>query len=141
MKTKINELYIKAEKGKSALPCEELRLLENQGALGDIFCAKDSKRQICILFESSIEKLDALKEKGVCAKRFTSNIVLSGAFFEKIKIGTSFKIGDALLTVTQIGKECFGFCGDESCPLTREAIFARVSAGGLIKKGDDVCYA
>ena len=85
MKTKVKEIYIKAEKGKSAIPCESAVLLENQGVSGDIFCSGDSVRQVSILFEDSVKKLEALTEKGVCVRKFSCNIVLGGTFSAEIK--------------------------------------------------------
>lgn len=141
MKTKVKELYIKAEKGKGAISCESAVLLENQGVSGDIFCSENSERQVSILFEDSVRKLEALTEKGLCAKKFSCNIVLTGTFSDKVRPGGSFSIGEAVLTVTKLGKECFGFCGNYNCPLVSEAIFASVAVGAQIKKGDDAFYA
>ena len=141
LKTKVKELYIKAEKGKSAIPCESAVLLENQGVSGDIFCSGNSVRQVSIMFEDTIKKLEALTEKGVCVRKFSCNIVLGGTFSAEIKPGGSFVIGKAVLNVTKLGKECFHFCGNYTCPLVSEAIFASVAVGAKIKKGDDAFYA
>ncbi len=141
LKTKVKEIYIKAEKGKSAIPCENAILLENQGVSGDIFCSVDSVRQVSILFEDTVKKLEALTEKGICVRKFSCNIVFGGTFSDEIKPGGSFIIGKGVLTVKKLGKECFRFCGNYTCPLVSEAIFASVAVGAQIKKGDDAFYA
>ena len=57
-------------------------------------------------------------------------------------MGTKLKIGEVLLEVTQIGKECHVGCqirnliGD--CVMPREGIFARVLEEGYIKAGDNI---
>jgi MOSC domain-containing protein YiiM len=57
-------------------------------------------------------------------------------------VGGRLKFDDALLEVTQIGKECHEHCeifrraGD--CIMPREGIFAKVINGGSVGKGDTV---
>ena len=55
---------------------------------------------------------------------------------------TKFQIGEAILELTQIGKECHSHCaiykvmGD--CIMPREGVFTRVLKGGEIKAGDEI---
>jgi MOSC domain-containing protein YiiM len=57
-------------------------------------------------------------------------------------VGTRLTVGDVLIEVTQIGKECHTRCaiyhqaGD--CVMPKEGIFARVLHGGLVKPGDRI---
>lgn len=59
-----------------------------------------------------------------------------------LPLGSRFKIGDALLELTQIGKECHSHCeifkkmGE--CIMPREGVFTKVLHGGHIKQGDQV---
>jgi len=52
------------------------------------------------------------------------------------------KIGEVLMEVTQIGKECHAGCairqqvGD--CIMPREGIFTKILEPGLIKPGDEI---
>ncbi|MEG1367337.1 MAG: MOSC domain-containing protein, partial [Oscillospiraceae bacterium] len=54
--------------------------------------------------------------------------------------GTLLRVGDVLLRMTQIGKECHQGCeifkkmGD--CIMPREGVFSTVEVGGTIKEGD-----
>jgi MOSC domain-containing protein YiiM len=51
-------------------------------------------------------------------------------------------MGETIIEVTQIGKECHTRCaiynqaGD--CVMPKEGIFARVLAGGIVKPGDRI---
>jgi MOSC domain-containing protein YiiM len=51
-------------------------------------------------------------------------------------------VGEALIEITQIGKECHSRCaiyhqaGD--CVMPKEGIFAKVLRGGVVKPGDAV---
>ena len=57
-------------------------------------------------------------------------------------VGTKVRIGESLLEITQIGKECHTRCriyntvGD--CIMPREGVFAKVLEGGSVKRGDAV---
>lgn len=65
-----------------------------------------------------------------------------GITLYKLPIGTRLRVGEALLEVTQIGKECHMDCairkqvGD--CVMPREGIFTVVVEEGAIKAGDKV---
>ena len=73
---------------------------------------------------------------------FGENIVISGFDFKSEPVGTRFRIGDVLLEMTQIGKECHSHCeiykvmGD--CIMPREGVFTRVLHGGIVRPGDTV---
>ena len=74
---------------------------------------------------------------------FGENILVAGIDLARLPVGTRLRVGDALLEVTQIGKECHSHCaifhrvGD--CIMPREGIFTRVLEGGSVQKGDGVC--
>ena len=67
---------------------------------------------------------------------------MEGFDFRTLPVGTRFHIGDVVLEMTQIGKECHSHCqiykrmGD--CIMPREGVFAEVVTGGHIKVGDEV---
>ena len=74
------------------------------------------------------------------AGAFAENILTEGITLYKLPIGTRLRVGEALLEVTQIGKECHMDCairkqvGD--CVMPREGIFTVVVEEGAIKAGD-----
>ena len=67
---------------------------------------------------------------------------MEGYDFRNLPVGTRFSCGDALLEMTQIGKECHSHCeifkrmGE--CIMPREGVFAEVLRGGTIQKGDTI---
>jgi molybdopterin adenylyltransferase len=124
---------------KSNLP--ECKLLEDEGLDGDAH-AGDWHRQVSLLAVESIHKI---REKGleVSPGDFAENITTSGLKIWQLSTGTRLAVGnEALLEVTQIGKECHDRCaiyhqvGD--CVMPREGVFTRVLRGGTIRPGDEV---
>ena len=98
-------------------------------------------RQISLL---SFEKIEDFKSRGgdVIDGSFGENIIVSGIDLRNLPVRTIIKINEAVLEVTQIGKECHSHCeifhrvGD--CIMPREGIFTKVIKGGFIKEGDTV---
>ena len=124
---------------KSNLP--ECKLFEDEGLDGDAH-AGDWHRQVSLLAMESINKI---REKGleVSPGDFAENITTSGLKIWELPMGTRLAVGsEALLEVTQIGKECHDRCaiyhqvGD--CVMPREGVFTRVLRGGIIRPGDKV---
>ena len=56
----------------------------------------------------SYEKIEEFRKKGAKVENgaFGENLIISGFDFRSLPLGTRFKIGDAVLEMTQIGKEC-----------------------------------
>lgn len=116
-------------------------LKENFGIVGDVH-AGTKNRQVSLLAMESIEKM---KKKGLRVKPgdFAENITTEGTDLLSLKLGDKLSIGtDALLEVSQIGKECHARCsiyyqaGD--CVMPKEGIFVKVVRGGEIKIGDSI---
>lgn len=116
------------------------RLLPDWGIEGDAH-GGNWHRQISLL---GIESINKIRNKGlhVNSGDFAENITTEGIELYSLPIGTQLKIGDTLLEITQIGKECHSRCtifqtvGD--CVMPREGVFARVLRGGIITKGDRI---
>lgn len=68
------------------------------------------------------------------------NLTVDGIDLSAVEIGTRLRAGTTLLEVTQIGKECHARCaiypqaGD--CVMPKDAIFAKVLQGGVLRPGD-----
>lgn len=96
-------------------------------------------RQISLL---SYGKIREFNKRGGEAESgdFGENLVVDGIDLRILPVGTRLRVNDALLEVTQIGKECHQHCqiyervGD--CIMPREGIFAKVLSGGSVGKGD-----
>ncbi len=129
-----------SEKGAKKTPVESAVLSDDHGLEGDAHAGK-WHRQVSLLAEESIEKMRGGGLE-VGYGDFAENITTSGLVLYEIPVGTKLRLGQCLVEITQIGKECHDRCaiyeavGD--CVMPREGIFARVLRGGEIKKGDDV---
>ena len=136
----VKAVCISENKGERKTPVEAVELRENHGIVGDAH-AGDWHRQVSLLAEESIDKMRALG-LDVTAGDFAENITTGGIDLVSLPIGSRLQIGDTLLEVTQIGKECHTRCaifyqaGD--CVMPKEGIFVRVLKGGVVKPGDVV---
>lgn len=98
-------------------------------------------RQVSLL---SYEQIEAFKARGadVGHGSFGENIVVEGFDLKSLPIGTRFACGDAVLELTQVGKQCHAHCaiyhqvGD--CIMPREGVFCKVIEGGAIAPGDAI---
>ena len=103
--------------------------------------AGDWHRQVSLLAEESI---DQMRGMGLELKNgaFAENINTIGIDLKNIPVGTDLAVGDAVLTVTQIGKECHNDCEVKKitgkCVMPTDGIFAVVKKGGTVKKGDKI---
>jgi MOSC domain-containing protein YiiM len=141
MKAEIVAVSVSKEKGVRKENVPESMLIEGYGFKDDAH-AGDWHRQVSLLAMESIGKIRA-KGLDVGPGDFAENITTLGMDLVHLPIGTRLKVGqDALMEVTQIGKECHTRCaiyyqaGD--CVMPREGIFARVLRGGIVKKGDTI---
>ena len=122
---KVVAVSISEKKGTKKHTVPFVNLIEDFGIEGDAHAGK-WHRQVSLLAQESMEnmkkKLPTLK-----AGDFAENILTEGIILYKLPIGTILKIGQCMLEVTQIGKECHFGCeirhivGD--CVMPREGIF------------------
>ena len=110
----------------------------NHGIIGDAH-AGNWHRQISLLAQESVEKMLSLG-LDLSAGDFAENIVTSGIILNTLPIGTKLSIGDTILEITQIGKECHNDCEIKrlvgKCVMPTEGIFAIVIKEGRIQKDD-----
>lgn len=98
-------------------------------------------RQVSLLAIESVDKMRAAGLK-VGPGSFAENVTTRGLVLYTLPIGTRLRLGQALVEVTQIGKECHSRCaifeqaGD--CVMPREGIFVKVIEGGTVAPGDVV---
>lgn len=137
---KILAICTSEKKGTQKKPIDTARLIEDWGIEKDAHGGK-WHRQVSLL---SFEKIEAFREKGaeVDFGAFGENLVVEGFDLGQIPVGSQFQIGEAVLELTQIGKECHNHCaiyqavGD--CIMPREGVFTKVIKGGEIKTGDEI---
>jgi MOSC domain-containing protein YiiM len=140
MSATIIAICISKEKGERKKPVPCALLLENHGIEGDAH-AGDWHRQVSLLAEESI---DAMRAKGLEVSHgdFAENITTKGIELISLPIGTRLSFGDAVIEITQIGKECHDRCviyyqaGD--CVMPREGVFAKVVKGGEVIPGTPI---
>jgi len=131
---------VSKEKGERKIPVPSVELVVGHGIEGDAH-AGDWHRQVSLLASESIAKMRALG-LDVSSGDFAENITTAGIELIALKVGDRLAIADALLEITQLGKECHSRCaiyhqaGD--CVMPKEGIFARVLRGGTIQPGDGI---
>lgn len=138
---KIVAVSVSREKGTVKTPVDEAVFIENYGIEGDAH-AGDWHRQVSLLADESIEKVRQTGLVTLSPGRFAENLTTVGIELYTLRIGQQMKVGEVVLEVTQIGKECHHGCeikqlvGD--CVMPREGIFAKVVKGGTVKAGEVV---
>jgi MOSC domain-containing protein YiiM len=133
----IRAINISPKKGTVKQPVPTAQLLVEHGIDGDAHAGK-WHRQVSLLPHESIEAVRAQLPE-LADGAFAENIVTQGLNLAGVSVGDQIEAGEALLEVTQIGKECHQGCvirevtGD--CIMPREGIFCRVIRGGAIAPG------
>ena len=137
---KVIAVCLSENKGTQKKNAGSAVLIENFGIRGDAH-AGNWHRQVSLL---SNDKVEAFRAGGAVVNDgdFGENLKVEGIDFSSLPIGTRFRCNDALLELTQIGKECRSRCniykvmGD--CIMPREGVFARVLRGGTVSVGDEL---
>jgi MOSC domain-containing protein YiiM len=140
VKGKIVAVCISEEKGTRKANVGAAYARENWGLDGDAHAGR-WHRQISLL---GIESIQSARDRGldVGPGDFAENITTEGLALVDLPIGTRLKLGEALVQVTQIGKDPHEYSaihdliGDSLIP--GEGIFARVIRGGGIQVGDGI---
>lgn len=138
---KILAVNISERKGVIKHPIEKGYFEVDHGLVGDAHAGK-WHRQVSLLSQESIDKMTAVGVEGLCVGKFAENLTTEGIELYTLPVGTKLKIGETLMEVTQIGKECHAGCeirnqvGD--CIMPREGIFTRVLEAGWVKPGDEI---
>ena len=140
MSARVVAVCISEKKGERKTPVESVELRENHGIVGDAH-AGEWHRQVSLLAMESIQKMQRMG-LDVNTGDFAENITTSGIEVFSLPVGTRLAIGDTIVEVTQIGKECHNRCaiyhqaGD--CVMPKEGIFVRVLQGGNVRAGDEI---
>jgi MOSC domain-containing protein YiiM len=146
----IVSLNVSFKTGTRKQPVDAIALVENAGIEGDAHAGLIEERQVSLLAAEEIENASLQLREGGCALAsgidrlapgdFAENITTRGIQLHLLPLGTKLKIGEALLEVSKIGKECHASCeirrlvGD--CVMPRKGIFARVVKGGEVSRED-----
>lgn len=139
---KILAVNISEKKKTPKITVPEGRLIEDFGLEGDAHAGK-WHRQISLLGAESIEKARNGRTDGLCHGVFAENLTTEGIELFTLPVGTRLRVGgEAVLEITQIGKECHEGCAIRQlvgqCVMPREGVFARVVKGGVVRAGDEL---
>ena len=138
----ILSLNISKEKGIAKSPVPRLVFVADHGIEGDAH-AGPGRRQVSLLADEDIETMRK-KLKTLSPGDFAENITTRGIDLASLPVGTRLFIGDSILEISQIGKECHSGCairektGD--CVMPRRGVFAVVVEGGEITDEDTGRY-
>ena len=136
--SKVLAICISKHKGTLKNEVSEANFIEEFGIEGDAHAGK-WHRQVSLL---AFEKIDDFRNKGgnVDFGAFGENLVVDGIELHKLPVGQQLQVGEVLLEVTQIGKECHDKCAIYyqvgECIMPKNGIYTRVLKGGKVKVGD-----
>lgn len=144
MKFVVEAVNVSEQKGVQKHPVAEIECIADKGIEGDAH-AGNWPRQISFLAGEAVDEMREKIEAAGADLRlnpgaFAENIVTRGIDWKRATPCGRITVGQVVLEVTQIGKECHSGCaiaeaaGD--CIMPRQGIFARVVRGGLIRPGD-----
>ncbi len=137
----VHTVCISERKGEKKKAVPSVTLREDFGAEGDAHGG--SGRQVSLLALEGVRRMQA-KLPSIIPGDFAENLTVEGLNELGLAPGDRVRVGrDALLEITQIGKECHGHgCAIMravgSCVMPKEGIFAKVVAGGTVRAGDAV---
>ena len=141
MKGKVLSINISEKKGTPKTKINPGVLIEDFGFEGDAHAGK-WHRQVSLLAKESIEKSKGLPTDGLCHGVFAENITTEGIELYTIPVGTKLRVGECIIEISQIGKECHDGCAIQKlvgkCVMPREGVFAKVIKGGKVFEGDDI---
>ncbi|PCG19499.1 MOSC domain-containing protein [Brachyspira sp. G79] len=136
-------LNISKNTGTVKTPVDKITLVEDKGVLNDAHFNKLTDRQVSILAIEDIEYTNSKMQSTLKAGDFAENITTRGIELFTLPLGTKIYIGDTILEVSKIGKECHKGCDIKNlvgdCIMPKRGIFARVIKGGEINL-ENTCY-
>ena len=137
----ITSINISPKKGTFKKPVNQAELRVDYGIVGDAH-AGNWHRQISLLAQESIDKMTALGLDGLVPGMFAENITTQGMELFTLPVGTRLRLGECLVEVTQIGKECHQHCEIYKkvgqCIMPHEGIFVKVLVPGVVRVGDSI---
>jgi len=137
---KVVAVCVSESKGTPKTDVGEGVLLPGLGIDGDAH-AGFAHRQVSML---AVEDIETMKEKlpDLVPGSFAENITVEGFDLSSLSVGDRIRVGEALLELSQIGKECHTRCavyhqtGD--CIMPKKGLFFKVIEGGRVAAGDPV---
>ena len=134
----VRAVCLSQARGTEKVNAGRAELRADWGLVGDAH-AGHWHRQVSLL---SADKIAAFNAKGANVQpgAFGENLVVEGLDFRAMPVGTRLRCGQALLEITQIGKECHSHCAIYhrmgECIMPHEGVFAKVLEGSPVAVGD-----
>jgi len=130
------------QKGTKKVNVSDGLLEKDYGLVGDAHANGSTHRQVSLLAIESINKMQGLGID-VAPGDFAENLTTEAIGLISLPVGTQLSVGEeAILEVTQIGKECHTGCAIYQqvgkCIMPKEGVFTRVIRGGTVKAGDQI---
>ena len=114
-------------------PVPKALLVAGSGVAGDAHAGLAEDRQVSLLAEEDFAP-------GLMPGDYAENLTVRGLILPELPLGTKLEIGEALLEISKIGKDCHAACeikrlvGD--CVMPRRGVFARVLRSGEVRRED-----
>lgn len=138
---KVLSINVSNKTGTIKYPVPEAKFRVKHGIEGDAH-AGDWHRQVSLLGQESVDKMIAKGVKDLKPGIFAENITTEGIEVFSLPVGTRLQVGEVLMEVTQIGKECHHHCQVYRqvgmCVMPLEGIFTKVLKDGVIRAGDEI---
>ena len=139
MEGKIIAVCLSKIKGERKSPILGRGFLKRDfGLVGDAHSGSGI-RQVSLL---SVEEIFSLQKQGleVGPGDFAENLTIEGIDLSQLMPGTKLLVGEAVIEITQIGKECHTGCAIfrevGKCIMPKKGVFARVLKSGFVGKGE-----
>lgn len=118
--------------------------LDAHGFIGDAHAGAWA-RQVSLLGVESYARFEQECGRAVVYGEFAENLTTRGIDLLATAVLDRFRIGEAELEVTQLGKKCHGagcaiFSEVGKCVMPKEGIFCRVVRGGAAAPGDAIVF-
>lgn len=138
---KVVSVNISQNKGEVKIPIHRGEFIQGFGLKEDSH-AGAWHRQVSLLAQESIDTMKSKADLSLNFGDFAENITTSKIAVHKLPVGTVLKIGECILKVSQIGKQCHHGCNIMqkvgSCIMPTEGIFATVEKSGFIQDNDEI---
>jgi molybdenum cofactor synthesis domain-containing protein len=143
-KGKVIAVNLSAAKGEPKLSVPEI-MIDQRGVVFDAH-AGAWHRQVSLLCKENIDEFITRTKKPIKYGDFGENVTISGLNFLHFSVLDRIQIGDVILEITKVGKECHGdkcaiFREVGQCIMPQVGTFCRVIHGGKIKPEDEVIYS
>ena len=112
-------------------------LIANCGLQGDVHAG--TSRQVSVFMAERAEELTGASGLPFQPGDFAENITVQGINLEEVGVGARLLVGEAIVEVTQIGKqedEPSNLFFPGSASLKTEGIYCQVAKSGWVKTGD-----